>query len=231
VCTVSIVPRAGGFRLVCNRDESVSRPAALPPVRRMSGRVPVWYPYDPQGGGTWVVANGHGLAVALLNRQQPPSPAVGAPGSARPSRGRIALMLAGAGHISAVRAAMTAIDQSRYAAFRLVAVANGEVAIVTSDGRRLRMEEARLETPIVLTSSSLSDGEAERRRRPLFDELVVRARDFLAGQEVFHDHRWPHCPEFSVRMRRSDARTVSRTVVDVAGRRVSLTYDPLPLEG
>ena len=231
MCTVSVLPRAGGFRLVCNRDESLSRPAARPPIRRMAGRVPVWYPYDPQGAGTWVAANGHGLALALLNRQQPPSIAAGAPvRSERRSRGQIVLMLADASAIPVVRAALAEIDPGSYAAFRLIAVRNGEVAIVTSDGRHLRVDDAPLEGPLLLTSSSLNDGEAERRRRPLFDELVCRGRDPLAGQEAFHDHRWPHCPEFSVRMQRADARTVSRTVVDVTGRRVSLTYEPLPLE-
>ena len=230
MCTVSVVPRAGGFRLVCNRDESLSRPAALPPIRRSSGRVPVWYPRDPQGGGTWVAANGHGLAVALLNRQQP-TVADGAPvASERRSRGRIVLMLADASAITAVRAALTGIDPRSYAAFRLIAVRNGEVVIATSDGRQLELDDAVLTAPLLLTSSSLGDDEAERRRRPLFDELVLQARDPLAGQQVFHDHRWPHCPEFSVRMQRSDARTVSRSVIDVIGRRVSLASEPLPLE-
>jgi hypothetical protein len=217
---------------VCNRDESLSRPAALPPIRRMSGRVPVWYPRDPQGGGTWVAANGHGLAVALLNRQAPPGAAGRTPArSWQRSRGQIVMGLADADAIAIVREALAVIDPGNYAPFRLIAVRNGEVVIATSDGRQLEMDVALLTGPLLFTSSSLSDDEAGRRRRPLFDELVLRSRTPLAGQKVFHDHRWPDCPEFSVRMQRSDARTVSRTLVDVIGRRVSLTYEPLLLEG
>jgi hypothetical protein len=198
----------------------------------VSDGVPVWYPRDPQGGGTWVAANGHRLAVALLNRQQPHTRPVDANEKAeRRSRGRIVLALAQASAVSALRPRLSEVDPGDYAPFRLIAVRNRDVLIATSDGRQLEIADALLTTPLLFTSSSLSDDEAERRRRPLFDELVLRGNDPLAGQWIFHDHRWPDCPEFSVRMQRSDARTVSRTVVDVTGRRVSLTYEPLPLGG
>lgn len=232
MCTVSIVPRSGGFRFACNRDELLSRPAALPPVRRPFGGVPVWHPLDPQGAGTWIAANGHGLVVALLNRQQqfdPPDPSETGTAGKR-SRGQIVLGLAGASGIEPLRSALGAIEPSHYPAFSLVAVVHSEVIVVTSNGQRLSIDDLHLSTPLVFTSSSLSDSEAERRRLPLFDALVLRSGDALAGQQVFHDHRWPDCSEFSVRMRRADARTVSRTVVDVIGREVSLVYEPLPVE-
>ena len=232
MCTVSIVPRPGGFRFVCNRDELLSRPVALPPVRWTFGGVPVWHPLDPQGAGTWIAANGHGLVVTLLNRQQPldmsdPS-ATGT--AAKRSRGQIVLALAGACGILPLRAALGAIEPSHYPAFSLVAIMHREVIVATSDGHRVSIDDRHLSTPLVFTSSSLSDREAEKRRLPLFDALVLRSRDPLGGQQAFHDHRWQECSEFSVRMRRADARTVSRTVVEVIGREVSLVYEPLPVE-
>lgn len=232
MCTVSIVPRAEGFRLVGNRDELLSRPAALPPVRGTFGGVPVWHPLDPQGAGTWIAANGHGLVVALLNRQQqfdPPDPSETGTSGKR-SRGQIVLALAGASGTEPLRAALGAIEPRHYPAFSLVAVVHREVIVATSDSQRLSIDDLHLSTPFVLTSSSWSDREAERRRLPLFDALVRGSGDSLAGQQAFHDHRWPDCSEFSVRMRRADARTVSRTVVDVIGREVSLVYEPLPVE-
>jgi hypothetical protein len=234
VCTVSIVPRADGFRLVCNRDESRARPLALPPVRRISGGVPLWHPRDPQGGGTWIAVNGHGVGLALLNRQPPVGVAsieTGPPGGSElRSRGQLVLQLADIGTPRLMREALRTIEPHNYAAFRLVAVLRSEVLVATSDRRRLTVEVAPLIGPLVLTSSSWGDGEAERRRLPLFRDLVLENRDRLAGQQAFHDHRWLDCPEFSVRMRRADARTVSRTTVDVTGRHVSLSYEPLPLE-
>ena len=213
--------------MICNRDESRSRPDALPPVERVLDQVRVWYPRDPQGGGTWVAANGHGLALALLNRRAPVRTASAGP---LRSRGRIVLGLAGASGIPQILQSLSLIDARDYAQFRLTAVLHRDVLIATSDGERLAMDAATLTAPIVFTSSSLSDDEAERRRIPLFRDLVLRAGDHLSGQRAFHDHRWPECPEFSVRMQRPDARTVSRTLVDVAGQQVSLTYEPLSPE-
>lgn len=232
MCTVSIVPRSGGFRFVCNRDELLSRPVALPPVRWTFGGVPVWHPLDPQGAGTWIAANGHGLVVALLNRQQQlDTPDPGETGTAaKRSRGQIVLALAGASGIVPLRATLGALEPSHYPAFSLVAIVHRDVIVATSNGQRLSLDDLYLSRPLVFTSSSLSDSEAEKRRLPLFDALVLRSRDCLAGQQTFHDHRWRACSEFSVRMRRADARTVSRTAVDVIGRQVSLIYEPLPVE-
>jgi hypothetical protein len=232
VCTVTIVPHTNGFRLVCNRDESLSRPLALRPVRRISAGVSVWHPRDPQGGGTWVAVNGLGVGLVLLNKQRSDAAADEA-SLARPalrSRGQLVLQLAGVATVPLTREALSTVNPRDYAAFRLVAVVRGEVLVATSDGGRLTLDDAPLDGPVVFTSSSLGDREAERRRMPLFRDLVLESADRLAGQRTFHDHRWPDCPEFSVRMRRADARTVSRTTVDVAGRDVSLSYEPLPLE-
>ena len=46
-------------------------------------------------------------------------------------------------------------------------------------------------------------------------------------QQAFHAHRWPDRPEVSVLMTRRDARTVSRTAIEVTEARVSLRYTAL----
>ena len=50
---------------------------------------------------------------------------------------------------------------------------------------------------------------------------------WLHAQADFHDHQWPLRPHLSVRMQRPDARTVSRTVVNVTGRGIELGYTAL----
>jgi hypothetical protein len=64
-------------------------------------------------------------------------------------------------------------------------------------------------------------------REPLFEAMVVHADDRLAGQHAFHAHRWPRCGAFSVVMCRADARTVSRSTIDVRGGSSSFAYEPL----
>ena len=71
MCTVTVVPHETGIRVMCNRDERRSRPAALPPqVHDLGGRLAA-FPVDPRGGGSWVGVNDAGIVVTLLNVSGP----------------------------------------------------------------------------------------------------------------------------------------------------------------
>ena len=50
MCTVTLLRRPHGYRVVCNRDESRSRRAALPPVQCFAGDRRCVWPVDPAGG-------------------------------------------------------------------------------------------------------------------------------------------------------------------------------------
>ena len=65
MCTLTIVPHEDGFQLGCNRDERLSRPAALPPRVHVAGSLLALFPTDLPGGGTWIGVNERGLAVSL----------------------------------------------------------------------------------------------------------------------------------------------------------------------
>ena len=220
MCTVSIVPREDGFRLLCNRDERRTRPAAVPPQWRIKCGVTSAYPLDPQGGGTWVAVSEQGLAIALLNRGECRS------GATR-SRGEIPLALIGADSLACTRRLLGRIDVTAYPAFRVLVAWFDRLLVGTSDGVCLSTAEYPLTHPVAFTSSSLGDREAEHVRLPLFRSLLGESRAPMAAQRAFHDHQWTACPELSVRMRRHDACTVSRTRIDVRGSRVALDYEPL----
>jgi hypothetical protein len=112
----------------------------------------------------------------------------------------------------------------------VVAVAGHDVVTATSDGVRIEIGSRTLHRPVAFTSSSFGDSAAERMRLPLFDALVSHAADPLKGQQQFHAHRWPRCSTFSVLMCRDDARTVSRSTIDVRAGVASFAYEPLALE-
>ena len=227
MCTVSIVPLADGFRLMCNRDEQHTRPGALPPRWVSTDQAEALMPIDPQGGGSWIAVTTDGFTVTLLNRGSLDIPAGSQP---KHSRGELVKSLVSAGGIDAFIDAVQRIDVGRYRAFQLVAVAGPTVATATSDEARIETRIRALDRPVVFTSSSLGDAAAERMRVPLFEALVVHANDPLKGQREFHAHRWPRCSTFSVLMCRSDARTVSRATIDVRAGVASLAYEPLTLE-
>ena len=226
MCTVTIVPYDDGFRLVCNRDERCDRPAAIPPRARLLRRRTAIYPQDPLGGGTWVGANDSGLVAALLNR----SVDAGTPSGERPfrSRGLIIPQLLDAGSVTEAVDMAADLDPARFNPFRLLVLQRMVVCVLTSDGLTLSVETPGETRPLMLTSSSLGDGVVFAPRRRLFEQLVMQRDDaWLQGQADFHDHQWPLRPEVSVRMERSDARTVSRTIIDVTSRAIELDYHPL----
>ena len=230
MCTVSIVPEADGFRLLCNRDERRSRATALPPQRHQLATGVALYPVDPVGGGTWVGVNDAGLAVTLLNRTLPG----GAPPSARLlSRGRTVTRLLACRTTEAAIDAGLEIDLATFNPFRVTIVSRGSAATLSSDGRVPSVESIDLSRPFMQTSSSLGDDMVAAPRTGLFDRLVVaphRAGDggaVLAGQTRFHAHHWRDRGLVSVVMSRVDACTVSRTTIRVSGGRIEMYYDPL----
>jgi hypothetical protein len=224
MCTVTIVPLADGYRLMCNRDEHHSRPAALPPRRVSVDGHDATMPIDPQGGGSWIAAVDGGLSVAMLNRMPRRPPAAN---RTLRSRGEIVTSLASARGLEAVIAALERLDPAAHRAFQLVAVAGHEVVAATSDGIGIEIVGRELQQPVIFTSSSLGDSSAERMRAPLFQAMVVHVEDRVAGQRAFHAHRWPRCGAFSVVMCRSDARTVSRSTIEVRGGTSTFDYEPL----
>jgi hypothetical protein len=68
MCTVTYIPRGNSsFVLTHNRDESVKRRIASPPVSRMINGMSHLYPVDPEGKGTWVGISETGRVASLLN--------------------------------------------------------------------------------------------------------------------------------------------------------------------
>ena len=66
MCTLSFLPSNRSFLVAMNRDESHTRPAALPPRILEVDGMEVIYPREP-GGGTWVGCNDGGNLLALVN--------------------------------------------------------------------------------------------------------------------------------------------------------------------
>jgi hypothetical protein len=224
MCTVTVVPHETGIRLMCNRDERRSRPAALPPqVHELGGRLAV-FPVDPQGGGSWVGVNDTGIVVTLLNVSGPSQSASQEP---KRSRGLIVREVLRCGSLSQVLETVAGLDARQFDMFRLVAIHRFTAVEATTDGVRTAIRpQITLDAPLLFTSSSLGDALVEAPRKQLFQRMVVeRQSEWLRRQARFHRHQWSSRPEISVRMERDDALTVSRTVVDVTRARRSLLYE------
>jgi hypothetical protein len=223
VCTVTVVPVPGGFRLACNRDERRDRPPAHVPALHALARRRAAFPVDPVGGGTWIGVNEAGLAAALLNRSS--DPAIPARRKAPRSRGLILPQVLECASLAEAIELTATLDACDFDRFRIVMAEHHGAAIVTSDGETLSVEAADLCRPMMLTSSSLGDALVDRPRRWLFERMFATDEgSWLSAQDRFHRHQWRSHPEISVRMERADARTVSHAVVQVVGRSIELRY-------
>jgi hypothetical protein len=231
MCTVTVLPRArlssGAspdpllLRVVCNRDELLTRAPALPPTLWAAGRLQALMPIDPQSGGTWIAANGGGLVFVLLNANDG--------GPVRPgtiSRGTIIPTLVGCATVSRALTQVQRIRADLFAPFRLLIVDRHEVVDCWPEGNRIRHRRRSLHGAIVRTSSGLGDAVVLGPRRALFQRLVTGARDAQVAQDHYHGHYWPDREAISVTMRRHDAATVSRTVVEVREGSVRMSYRP-----
>jgi hypothetical protein len=223
MCTVSVIelPRwsGGGFRLACNRDELLTRPVARPPEIRLLGDRRAVTPIDPTSDGTWVGVNDAGVALALLNVNRRDGLTFGE----RSSRGRIIPSLLHGDNADHVFNAAAQIDPQRYPPFRLVIIVGLRWGEILSDGRQLDVQAHPFDaTPLVFTSSSLGDDLVEQPRRELFSRTVRPPTS--DGQDAFHLHAWPDRPHLSVNMSRPDARTVSRTVIEVTDDAATMRY-------
>src|SRR5262245_11178892 len=137
MCTVTVVPLEDGFRMVFNRDELRERSAAIPPATHRVGDRTAVFPVDPVSGGTWIGVNDRGLVCALLNRTVDAS--APRPVPAR-SRGVIVPALLACDSFERALTEVARIDATSYDLFRILIVQRRNVAIVTSDGRRLTIE-------------------------------------------------------------------------------------------
>jgi hypothetical protein len=88
MCVLTYIPTSDkGFILTSNRDEATARLAAIPPRKYEVNGHSVFYPKDPQGGGTWIGGCGQ-FTLCLLNggfEKHIPSPPY------RQSRGKVIL--------------------------------------------------------------------------------------------------------------------------------------------
>lgn len=232
MCTLSIIPLdplESAIRLVCNRDELRTRAEALAPrIKKFAGRRALM-PIDPASGGTWIAVNDAGIIFTLLNRNAAGTLSLnaGMPAPAT-SRGRIIPALLHCESVSEATEAAVQIRPLDSQPFRLVILDTDSFAEVVSDGRMLRTYRRPFDgVPLLFTSSGLGDDLVEKPRRALFDQMIRSAKPTPQAQDAFHHHFWADARHLSVCMSREEARTVSRTTIELIPGVARMRYEPV----
>ena len=183
-----------------------------------------------------MAASDRGVAMVLLNSNPRPYPAL-PPMRELVSRGMVIPELIAWGSAPEAMRGVDALPLQRLAPFRLLAIdldeASSPRALEAVWDRRALVVRSVASMPFCRVSSGLGD-DAVAARIPLFERMLGETAT-PDRQDEFHRHHWPERRHISVLMDREDARTVSKTTVDVvresgdsaAGVAVNMHYQPL----
>lgn len=216
MCSMTWHHHPGGYEVFFNRDEKKTRRRAVPPSVQHCRRVRYLAPRDSDAGGTWLLANEHGVLLALLNLWE--SNQVSA--EPRLSRGRLLSdELADAGDAATALERTRSLDLRSYPGFTLAAFdtrqPNGPL-LLRWDGQQLSSPPALM--PVC--SSSFQPDAVLRARR----ELFLNASP-ITTPELWRWHTSePHPTAFTVRMNRPDAQTWSISHVQVSDQAIHWRY-------
>jgi len=221
MCTLTVIPRDQGYLLAMNRDERLTRSGAAPPSLVTVGGIAAAYPRDG-AGGTWVAANNHGIALALLNWNDVTQP----DSEKKSSRGAVITALIGLASQVEVQKALQNLDLQDTWPFCLVGILPAEKNI---SEWRWNQKELKVEfyewKPRHWFSSSLSDERAGSERGAAcasawrMDDAgsVAWLRRLHAGHE---NGPGP----FSLCVHRENVGTVSYTEISCDGDRIACRY-------
>jgi hypothetical protein len=210
----------GAFSILFNRDERRTRPVSELVDRRVGNDGAEFIaPRDPVAGGTWLMANPHGLVVGVLNHYD--AETIDAP-PAR-SRGLLPHFMAGSPSVAAVNSVLGEINCHDFAPFILISWDGKSEASWTWNG--VSLERAVPQQP--LTTSSHLPVEVLPWRREVYARIVTSGS--VEELERFQGDTSNADTAYNVRMSRSDARTESFCRVDVGLDRIRFLHRRVPL--
>lgn len=207
----------GAYEVFFNRDEKKSRSVAEPPRVHGGSDGRFLAPVDPDGGGTWMLANRQGLLVCLLNRWHEESPVLKEPIL---SRGRLVMDMGGMENVPAVEERLRMVDLRAVRPFTMVGFDLVGERAWNWNGRQLMVE--RPACPLTSSSFHFEEVAAARTRR--FQDLSCSPAARAELLERFHADTDDGPSAFTVRMCRADAQTMSRSEVRVDRQGVTWVY-------
>lgn len=221
MCTVSLLQFGQRTILTSNRDEHKDRKRAQSPQWRTYNGQEVFFPIDPQGGGSWIALNRKGECGVVLNgafenhRRELPY---------RRSRGLILLdVLTQEEPI----AAWNAIDLDRIEPFTLI-LGEKKRYILRWDGTQKHQQELLPQQQYIWASSTLYSAEVQQWREERFDAFLEE-KPAPSPFDIFLFHSTPQGGKENglVIDRANGLKTVSVTQIILEGGKARMEYNDL----
>ena len=223
MCSVTFWPKGRNYRLAMNRDELLTRVAALPPSIHEVNGLRVLHPREP-GGGTWISLNEDGISLALVNWYAEPARAP----DPVASRGNVVLAALTAEHPDQITAILGTLPLAQTHPFRLIGIFPRLETV-----REWRWNQVVLTqlvhswAPRQWLSSGFNETEAARVRSEVFHSLRdAPDTGSAAWLRRLHASHAPASGPYSTCMHRADAATVSYTEIDSRPGRQVMRYRP-----
>jgi hypothetical protein len=220
MCTVTFIPHREGYRLGMNRDERTSRAIASPPAVLEHRGIDSIYPRDAEGG-TWIAANGWGIAFTLLNWND-----TEALHAKVHSRGSVIPVVIESRDSQVAQSALTNFSLEGVLPFTLLGFFPNEEVVLLWRWNQNSLKSQSISWELrQWCSSSLSDAQASQQRGTT---LALALREGDTGSRPWlrklHGSHVPGDRAFSTCVHRGDVETVSYTELTCTDRRVECEY-------
>lgn len=224
MCTVTYLPtQEGGYILTSSRDERHHRGIAIPPRKYIVGNQSLFYPKDPDKGGTWFATQADGETLCLLNgafqKHEPGK-------KYEVSRG---VMLLEFFNYTSPEDFAAQYDFTPVEPFTLIFLKQRKLSVLKWDGENTFLENLDPEIPAVWSSVTLYNEGVIRMREEWFAQWL-RQHSKFRQEEIMHFHRFggEGDPATDIRMSREGVvQTVSISSVEWKPDAVRLQYDDL----
>lgn len=154
-----------------NRDEIITRAPAEPPVVREIGGVPLLFPRDPVGGGTWIASNAEATACLFNGAFEPHERKP----NYRLSRGVVPLEYF---QFLDVERFVKDFNFSGIEPFSMVIYRKGSLHEIKWDEEQVHVIVHDAEAPHIWASVTLYDQKTREERRRWFEQWLATSPDF-----------------------------------------------------